>query len=187
MLAVLGHDRPTVEAVARDHGLTVANDNAPEQLVLSGPAAALEAAGSVLRRRGLRSHRLPVGGAFHSPAMTPAVAPFRAALERVELCPPDVPVLSCATAEPFGADVRERLADALVRPVRWLELLRALHARGVTRFLEAGPGRVLTGLVRRSLPGVRAEAPLERAPARGRRGDDGAAAEAPLEAGAARG
>jgi [acyl-carrier-protein] S-malonyltransferase len=158
MLAVRVGDRDELAELAGDAGLTVANDNSPEQLVLSGPGAALERAEGELRERGVRAKRLPVHGAFHSPAMEAAVPEFREQLDRVELRAPSVPVFSCVTAEPFD-DVRERLAQALTRPVRWLDVMRALHERGATRFVETGPGKVLTGLVRRSLEGVDAEAP----------------------------
>jgi [acyl-carrier-protein] S-malonyltransferase len=68
-------------------------------------------------------------------------------------------VLSCVTAQPFD-DVRERLVQALTHPVRWLDVMRALQERGVTRFVETGPGRVLANLVRKSLEGVESDAPL---------------------------
>jgi [acyl-carrier-protein] S-malonyltransferase len=158
MLAVKPKDRDELQRVADDAGLTVANDNSPEQVVLSGPNADLERAEAGLREQGVRVKRLPVAGAFHSPAMEAAVPEFRARLDEVELKEPSVPVFSCVTAEPFD-DIRERLAQALTRPVRWLEVMRGLHARGVDHFVETGPGKVLTGLVRRSLDDVEAEAP----------------------------
>jgi [acyl-carrier-protein] S-malonyltransferase len=161
MLAVRG-GRDAVEAVARRHGLAVANDNSPEQTVLSGEIDGLEGASRELGEGGVRSKRLPVDGAFHSPAMAPAVPRFRELLFQVEVRPPAIPVLSCVTAEPFG-DVRDLLARAVTEPVRWLDVMRSLRARGVTRMVETGPGKVLTGLVRRSLDDVEAEAPLEAA------------------------
>jgi malonyl CoA-acyl carrier protein transacylase len=91
--------------------------------------------------------------------MEPAVPRFRSMLQEVEVREPELPVFSCVTAEPFD-DVRERLAQALTSPVRWLEVLRRLHSRGVDRFVETGPGKVLTGLVRHSLSGVEAESPV---------------------------
>ena len=159
MLAVRG-SAAEVAPSAASHRLAVANDNSPEQVVLSGPDHALDAALSALREQGIRAKRLPVRGAFHSPAMQPAVPRFRALLRQVELREPAVPVFSCVTAEPFD-DVRERLLQALTSPVRWLDVLRGLRATGIQRFVETGPGRVLTGLVRKSLDGVEAEAPLQ--------------------------
>jgi [acyl-carrier-protein] S-malonyltransferase len=159
MLAVRARDRAPVERVAEECGLTVANDNAPDQLVLSGSDESLAAAEERLRDAGVRTKRLPVAGAFHSHLMEPAVEPFRAVVLETEVREPRVPVLSCVTAEPFD-DVRERLVEAITNPVRWLDVMRALEERGVTHFVETGPGRVLANLVRKSLDGVEADAPL---------------------------
>jgi [acyl-carrier-protein] S-malonyltransferase len=156
MLAALG-DGEQALAVANRVGLTVANDNAPGQLVLSGPRDALNAARGELKAAGVRTIPLRVQGAFHSPAMEAAVPEFRAALAEVEVDEPRVPVVSSTTARPFD-DIRARLADALVRPVRWREALIALHEAGVRRFVETGPGTVLTGLVSRTLDAVDARA-----------------------------
>jgi [acyl-carrier-protein] S-malonyltransferase len=159
MVAVRARERAPVESVARDCGLTVANDNAPDQLVLSGSNDCIAAAEERLREAGVRVKRLPVAGAFHSPLMEPAVEPFRAFVLETEVREPSVPVLSCVTAAPFD-DVRERLVQAITHPVRWLDVMRALEERGVTHFVETGPGRVLANLVRKSLDGVEADAPL---------------------------
>ena len=160
MLAVRVREREPIEEVAAETGLTIANDNAPDQLVLSGATEALDRAEELLRERKVRAKRLPVGGAFHSPLMEPAVAPYREVVERTEFREPRVPVLSCVTAAPFGDDVRERLVQALTSPVRWTGVMTALQELGATRYVETGPGRVLTNLVRKSLDGVEAEAPL---------------------------
>lgn len=143
-------DREAVAEIATEAGVVVANDNAPDQLVLSGSLDGLDRAEAALRERGIRGKRLPVAGAFHSPLMEPAVGPFRAIVAGTAVAEPRVPVLSCVTAEPFD-DVRERLVQALTHPVRWLDVVRALEARGVTEFAETGPGRVLTNLVKKSL------------------------------------
>ena len=139
--------------IADAHGLAVANDNSPLQVVLSGARAALPAAEAHARELGLRARELDVTGAFHSPMMASAVPEFAAALERVEVGPLRVPVISAVTAEPFD-DVRVRLVQALTMPVRWRETLLALRARGANRFVEVGPGRVLTGLAKRTLADV---------------------------------
>jgi [acyl-carrier-protein] S-malonyltransferase len=157
MLAVLGDGGPAVAATAARHGLTLANDNAPGQLVLSGDRDLLRAAAADLEELRLKTRMLAVSGAFHSSAMASAEAALRDVLAAVEVREPRVPVFSCVTAEPFD-DVRGRLAQSLTRPVRWREVVEALHARGVRRFVETGPGRILTGLVRRTLDGVVAEA-----------------------------
>ncbi len=157
MLALLG-DEPEAALIARELGLTVANRNAPGQIVVSGASAALDAAAQMARSRKLKTIRLPIAGAFHSPAMADAVPCFRAALGRIEFRPPAVPVFSCTTAKPFG-EIGATLAEALVRPVRWTETLRGLWVAGARSFIEPGPGKVLTGLVRRTLPDVETLAP----------------------------
>jgi [acyl-carrier-protein] S-malonyltransferase len=159
MLAVRARDRAPVEQVAAKTNLSIANDNAPDQLVLSGALAALDEAEALLREQRVRAKRLPVAGAFHSPLMEPAVEPFRRLAEHVEVRAPRVPVLSCVTAAPFQ-DVREQLVQAIVSPVRWTDVMSALRDLGATRYVETGPGRVLTNLVRKSLEDVEAEAPL---------------------------
>jgi [acyl-carrier-protein] S-malonyltransferase len=159
MLAVRAREHAPVEEIADATGVSIANDNAPDQLVLSGSLAALDEAERLLRERKVRAKRLPVAGAFHSPLMEPAVEPFRQLAERVEVREPGVPVLSCVTAAPFQ-DVREQLVLAMTHPVRWMDVMTALRDLGATRYVETGPGRVLTNLVRKSLDGVEAEAPL---------------------------
>jgi malonyl CoA-acyl carrier protein transacylase len=156
MLALLGSGAAEhAAAVADAAGLTVANDNAPNQVVLSGDAGAFEAAFAAARERRLRAVGLPVTGAFHSPAMAGARPELEAALAAIDFREPSVTVLSSITAEPFD-DVRACLADALTQPVRWRETLLALRARGVERFVETGPGTVLTGLVKRTVPDAQA-------------------------------
>ena len=159
MLAVRARERAPVEEVAQATGLAVANDNAPDQLVLSGATASLEEAERLLGERRVRAKRLPVAGAFHSPLMEPAVEPFRELVEQIPVSEPSVPVMSCVTAAPFD-DVRGQLVEAITRPVRWTDVLRALAARGATHFVETGPGKVLTGLTQKTLDAVEAEAPL---------------------------
>ena len=152
MTAVRARDgnREAIAEVAAAANVAIANDNAPDQLVLSGALSALDEAEAELKERGIRGKRLPVAGAFHSPLMEPAVTPFRAVVEEIDFAEPRMPVMSCVTAQPFD-DVPELLVRALTEPVRWLEVVRALEARGVAEFVETGPGQVLTGLVKKSL------------------------------------
>ncbi len=159
MVAVLGEPRDAVEEVAETHGLILANDNSPTQVVLSGRTAALHAAEDDLRERGLRVMPLAVSGAFHSPEMAPAAAELRTVLEGIEFSEPAMPVFSCVTARPF-AEPREELARSLTDPVRWLEVMTALHEMGATRFIETGPGKVLSRLARRTIGGIEASAPV---------------------------
>jgi malonyl CoA-acyl carrier protein transacylase len=157
MLAVLGGDEAAVRRIAADLGLVIGNENAPGQLVFSGDAEPIGEARKLVRTEaGAKAIRLPVGGAFHSPLMEPAVPGFRAALAATEFRPARVPVYSCTAAAPFAEDPREGLLAALTEPVVWVETLRAMAAAGATTFLETGPGDVLTGLARRSVEGAEA-------------------------------
>jgi malonyl CoA-acyl carrier protein transacylase len=151
MVAILGGDPQAILALAAREGLIVANDNAPGQLVLSGALDAIERATELAREQtGGRARRLDVAGAFHSPLMEPAAGRLATALERTAVHPARFPVYSNGSAAPF-TDVRRELAANLLRSVRWRETLLALRAAGVERFVELGPGAVLTGLVKRTL------------------------------------
>ena len=148
MLALLGGTPDDARAIAATAEVTVANDNAPGQVVLSGDRAKLAEAEEAAREYGVRAMPLDVAGAFHSPSMEPAVKPFRAALDEVELGTPRFPVFSCSTAAPFS-DVRAELTAALTSPVRWRETFQAMMAAGADDFVETGPGNVLSKLARR--------------------------------------
>ena len=163
MLALLGASPDDAAALAARHGVSLANDNAPGQVVLSGAPDALDAARADAEAQGLRALPLGVAGAFHSPQMEGAVAPFTSALREVTFHEPDVPVISCATAEPF-TDPATELAVALVSPVRWRETMTALDDFGSEFYVDSGPGRVLSKLVPRCIKGasaITAEALLE--------------------------
>jgi len=158
MVALLG-EASKARAVARESGVEIANDNGPSQLVAAGPPEAIESAVGKAKAHGIRAIKLPVAGAFHTEAMRPAVEPYREALEHVTIEIPTAPVYSSATAEPFptsAAGICDQLAGALVHPVRWRETIDSLHRLGVRNFVEAGPGRALIGMLRRSHPDVEA-------------------------------
>ena len=156
MLAV-GSDRARAEALADDHDLIVANENSPEQFVLSGPLAGIERALIEAKAEGVRAKRLAVAGAFHTPAMEPCVEPFRAALDHVEFREPAAPVVSSTTADFFADDPRDALASSLISPIRWTAVIWKLRTIGVTHYLDVGPGKVLAGLVRRTIEGADVE------------------------------
>jgi [acyl-carrier-protein] S-malonyltransferase len=160
MLALVGADLQDAEAVAAEAGVTVANDNAPGQVVLSGDRDALAKAEEAARERGKRALPLDVAGAFHSPSMEPAVTPFRKALDETTVHEAAFPIFSCASTKPFE-DVRAELAAALIKPVRWRETVLALHEAGGRRFVEVGPGKVLARLGKRILPDCPVETPAE--------------------------
>lgn len=154
MVAVLGRGASEhAPEIAQASGLVLANDNSPQQVVLSGARERLPAALAHAKELGLRAMELDVTGAFHSPLMAPAVPEFERALQRTMFTPSSVTVVSAVTAAPF-TDPRRELADALTMPVRWRETMVALHELGAERFVDVGPGRVLTGLAKRTLSDV---------------------------------
>jgi malonyl CoA-acyl carrier protein transacylase len=150
MLAVGGSREQALELSQRT-GLVLANENSPEQFVLSGPEPGIERAREEARGLGLRAKRLAVSGAFHSADMEPAIAPYGEVLAGLEFHPGTAPAISSASASPFEADPRPQLVASLTHPVRWVEVMRLLQAAGATRFLDVGPGRVLAKLVPRIL------------------------------------
>lgn len=150
MLALLGFGTEDAAELATRHGVHLSNDNCPGQVVLSGARKDLEAVLRTSEATERRALMLDVEGAFHSPLMAPAVAPFEAVLAQVRFEQPEQPVFSGIAAEPFS-DIPAQLAAALIRPVRWSETVTALERFGTEDFLECGPERVLTKLVNRIL------------------------------------
>ena len=155
MAAVLGlSDEVVDEVCGQVDGVWPAGYNAPAHVVVSGTVDGVAAAGAALRAAGARRVlALPVGGAFHTPLMAPARDRLDVALRVTAYAPPTVPVLSAMTVGPYD-DVPVTLSRQLTAPVRWRQLLGALRERGVERVVEVGPGGVLAGLVKRTLPGV---------------------------------
>jgi [acyl-carrier-protein] S-malonyltransferase len=150
MVAMLGGERSDIDELADELGLSLANDNAPGQIVLSGRSDAIEQAVQRAGDIGCRARQLDVGGAFHSPLMAPAADALKEALEETTIREPDFPVLSNGSVKPF-TDIRSELAENLLKPVRWRETLIELQSMGATDFVECGPGKVLKGLVKRTL------------------------------------
>jgi [acyl-carrier-protein] S-malonyltransferase len=147
-----------VEATAQGQVLSVANDNAPGNVVVSGEWTALERLPAAAKELGAkRVVPLNVGGAFHSPLMAPAVEVFQPHLAAAPLRDPAIPVVANATAEPVTAaeELRELLARQLTGRVRWTESVRRMVALGVDTFIEVGPGTVLGGLIKRTVDGTR--------------------------------
>src|SRR3954454_10842288 len=106
MLAV-GSDRDGAATLSAEHGLTLANENSPQQFVLSGPLAGIETAESAAKSSGIRAKKLAVAGAFHTEAMAPGVEAFRAELDQIDFQAPRAPVVSSTTAEFFDEDPRD--------------------------------------------------------------------------------
>lgn len=162
MLALLGCSPEGAAELAQQFGLTVANDNAPGQIVITGAMEGIEAieaaepvdplAGDDARR--LRLKRLPVSGAFHSPLIASAAERLSAVLESVDFGDASH-VIANGTAAPYE-DPRRELAEELLAPVRFRESLLKMWELGVREFVEFEPGGVLTGLVKRTLPEAKA-------------------------------
>jgi [acyl-carrier-protein] S-malonyltransferase len=159
MAAIIGLDRKTLESlVDGTEGVVVlANVNSPDQVVISGEKeAVLEAAEKAKEAGAKRAIPLNVSAAFHSPLMDEPAREFGAVLDRVEIRTPDCPVIPNATAR--LTESPEEIKGALVRqlrnPVLFADSLERAQEFGVTRFIEAGPGRVLAGLTRRTLKDV---------------------------------
>jgi [acyl-carrier-protein] S-malonyltransferase len=135
----------------------IANDNCPGQVVISGDEQALQAGIEAMVAAGARKVvRLAVSIAAHSPLMAETAAAFRQALEKVTIRPPKVPFVANATAGPLTEpdQIRGALSQQLTSPVYWTGSVRWMIRQGVTRFVEVGPGEVLTGLLRRIDQGV---------------------------------
>lgn len=159
MAAVIGLDDarlPELEAVGSAAGIfTIANRNSPGQVVVSGERAAVEAAAEAAKGLGARrAILLPVSVAAHSPLMADAAAGMRAALAPVDFRDPAAPLLANADARILatGAACREELVEHLTRGVDWVRAVETMSAAGVGSFIEVGPGKVLTGLVKRIAP-----------------------------------
>ena len=156
MAAVLGLDDAAVEAVCREvPGVQVANYNAPGQVVISGTIAGVETASARLKDAGARRIMpLPITIAAHSQLMEPAADAFAPAIAEAPIGPAAVPLVANVSAQPIAdaADIRRELADQLTASVRWTQTIEGMAAAGVTAFYEIGPGRVLSGLVKRIVP-----------------------------------
>ena len=152
MMAVLGPDVATLEVVAEQAGVTIANDNAPGQVVLAGSEAGLARSAAIVREMGARAILLDVSGPFHSDAMEPAVDGLRDTLDHISVRSPRVPVMSNVTARPYRApgEIRKRLVEQLVHRVRFREVLEWLWQHKAETFEDFGPGDVVARLARRS-------------------------------------
>jgi [acyl-carrier-protein] S-malonyltransferase len=159
MLAVLGlDDRTAIEdACASVAPLVVcaANYNAPGQIIVSGEDRGLDAVTTALKARGAkRVLRLNVSAAFHSPVMAEPARRLQEAIAQVPIQAPRWPVVGNVSAEPLSTEpeIRAELAEQIAAPVRWDASIRCMLAAGATRFLEIGPGKVLTGMLKRIEP-----------------------------------
>jgi len=157
MSALLGIDIESAEAAAQEAAAqggicVVANDNAPGQVVISGTAETVTRAGEFAKTRGAkRAMALAVSAPFHCPLMSPAADKMRDALAQVTIRPPAIPILANVTAAEVSEPetIRRLLVEQVTGRVRWRESVLALRNLGVETTVEAGGGKVLTGMVKR--------------------------------------
>jgi [acyl-carrier-protein] S-malonyltransferase len=156
MAALLGLDldvaREVAEAAAQGEVCQAANDNAPGQVVVSGHAAAVERALEIAKEKGARrAVLLPVSAPFHCSLMAPAADVMAEALEKTEINAPAVPLVANVTAESVADPdtIRRQLVEQVTGAVRWRESVLYMKDKGVDRLVEAGAGKVLSGLARR--------------------------------------
>ena len=162
MAALMGLDLAAAEQAcaeaAQGEVVNVANINSPGQIVIAGNRGAVErAVNAAAALGGRRGVLLPVSAPFHSALMKPAADRLAAELEHVAVNPPRVPVARNVDAAltTTADDVKPFLVRQVASPVRWTDCLYTLAREGVTAWLEVGPGRVLTGLLRRTIDGAR--------------------------------
>jgi [acyl-carrier-protein] S-malonyltransferase len=157
LAAVLGLDEAATQAVCDEAGVELCNINSPGQLVIGGRRDALERACALALERGARrAIALDVTGAFHTSLMQPAVEGMTRAVSSTKLEPPRVPFVANSTARPMTEpeEIGDELVYQLTHPVRWVQCVEYMAANGVTAVIEFGPGRVLTGLIKRIAPNV---------------------------------
>lgn len=152
MAAIIGLAEGATREVCAETGVSLANLNCPGQIVISGASEKMAPACALAKAKGaLKAVPLTVAGAYHSPLMASAQPKLEAELAGVTIRPPVVPVIANVTAEPHGdpGAIRVRLVEQVTSSVRWEESMRYLIGQGFTRYIELGPGRALSGFMKR--------------------------------------
>ena len=152
MAAIIGLDEPVLTEICQQTDTCIANYNCPGQLVISGATDKVEQAVELAKEKGAsRAIPLEVSGAFHSPLMQSAVDGMAEVLPTISFRDPIIPIVANVTAQPLttGEAVRTELLDQLRNSVQWQRSIEYMLGQGVTSIIEIGPGRVLTGLMRR--------------------------------------
>lgn len=157
MAAIIGLDEAQTREVCAETGVELANLNCPGQIVISGEQEKIDRARELASAKGAKKALpLVVAGAYHSRLMAGAQPKLKAELEKVMLSPPRVTVISNVTARPYSTDeisspleMSIHLVDQVTSSVRWEESMRFLLGQGFTRFIELGPGKALSGFMKR--------------------------------------
>jgi len=152
MAAIMGLDAMVLEDICRQTGTVISTVNTPDQIVIAGERRALANALDMASARGAKKAiPLRVAGAFHSPLMEPAQAGLIEAVETLNFKDPTVPIIANCTAKPLtkGDQVKEELIAGICNCVNWSQSVDYMMGSGVNRFIEVGPGRALSGMVKR--------------------------------------
>lgn len=152
MAAIIGLEEAKLAEVCRQTGTVMANINCPGQIVISGASDNINKAMELAKAAGAsRAIPLQVSGAFHSPLMKPIVEPMSTIVRSTPFKDPTIPVIANMTALPLtkAEAVKEELINQLTKPVQWQRGIEYMVGQGVDTFIEIGPGKVLTGLIRR--------------------------------------
>ncbi len=152
MAAILGLEEAKLAPICRETATVMANVNCPGQIVISGASPDIARAMELAKAAGaVRAIPLQVSGAFHSPLMQPIIGDMTALIESVPFSAPSPLVVANMTASPLASDsdVKTELINQLTNPVQWQRSVEFMVGQGVDTFIEIGPGKVLTGLIRR--------------------------------------
>ena len=155
MAAILGMDEMILQQICADTNAEISNVNAADQIVISGQREDVEKTMEIAAEKGARrTIQLPVGGAFHSRLMEPAQEGLAKAVEQMQFSEPNIPIIANCTGQPIQtiAEIKAELLRGLCSCVRWKETLEYMASQNVSSFYEIGPGKVLTGLVKRMDP-----------------------------------
>jgi [acyl-carrier-protein] S-malonyltransferase len=157
MAAILGAERCLIEAACREAAggqvVVAANDNAPGQIVISGHNAAVDRAIAIIKEKGGKAKKLKVSGPFHTALMQSAAEKMAELLAGVEFSGPAFPVIANVDAAPYpGSGPADLLVWQMTSVVQWRRTIEAMEERGVKQYVEAGPGTVLAGLIKRTQP-----------------------------------
>ena len=156
MAAVLRLPSETVEAACREFkAMYPVNYNAPGQLVVSGSRDEMDSFSARITELGGRVKRLSVSGSFHSPFMATAAQTVKDLLTEIDMKQPRIPVYANVTAKPYAGDLRALLYEQTQSPVRWQETILHMAEDGAYTFIEMGPGKTLSGLIKKTLKDVR--------------------------------
>ena len=149
------------ELCSRFSGIYPVNFNCPGNITVSGLASQMPDFSAAVKAAGGRALPLKVKGAFHSPFMQEAANAFQKELDRAVLRKPEIPLYSNLTARPYGDGAAKLLSDQICSPVQWEKLIRNMIADGIDTFIEIGPGRTLTNMIKKTVPEVNARTVME--------------------------